>query len=74
MRTVHRFITITITITIADTNTSTINIRKKHEFGVHAQESCFYITIYVFVYVYQREGLELISASPGRGLIPGHGL
>ena len=51
VRTVHRFITITITITITIASTITItttitvpititiNIRKKPEFGVHAQES-----------------------------------
>ena len=47
VRIVHRFITITITIastitittTITVPITITINIRKKPEFGVHAQES-----------------------------------
>ena len=34
--------TTTITITIAVTITSTISIRKKPEFGVHAQESFFF--------------------------------
>ena len=39
--------TTTITITITVTITITMKTRKKPEFGVHAQESCFYILKYM---------------------------
>ena len=56
VRIVHRFITITITIAITITITTTItvpititiNIRKKPEFGVHAQESFTFAKILKF--------------------------
>ena len=43
--------TTTIAITIAVTITITITIRKKPEFGVHAQESLFIMYIYILLYI-----------------------
>ena len=73
VRIVHRFITITITIastitittTITVPITITINIRKKPEFGVHAQESYknnyFFKNTHSFkAFVFQRFRLNML--------------